>query len=210
MKKISVILLLGILVFSANAQKLNLGLKFIPNISWMKSEAPLTIANDGIGFGYSYGLTIDYNFTNNYCLNIDLLSTNINLRSEHKDSISIFSKWKHQYVAIPLAIKMKTNRASNNLLYFGKIGIAPMIKTSAKLSNVNNSDQINFFNTTLQIGGGVHYYLGEGNTAIVGGLTFHNGLMRFNNKKANIFPNIDLTTVSLTSSFIAIDLGIIF
>jgi len=210
MKKIIVILLLSTLFFYAEAQKLNLGLKFIPNVSWMKSEAPLTITNDGIGLGYGYGLTIDYNFTNNYCLNVDLVSTNLNLRSEHKDSVSVYSKWRHQYITIPIAIKMKTNRAANNLLYFGKIGLSPMIKTSAKLNMINNTDQINFFNTSLLIGGGVHYYLGEGNTAILGGLTFNNGLMRFNNKKANIFPNIDLSNISLTSSYISIDLGIIF
>jgi len=210
MRKIILLVLVCPLYFSLSAQKLNIGLKFSPNFSWIKSEAANTIANDGSKIGFSYGLTCDYNFTNNYSLNIEILSKNIKFGTSHEDTANklIYSVWKHQYIDVPFALKMKTNKF-NDIMYFAKIGLCPMIKTGAKLNEVNNAEQINFFNMSYFIGAGVHYYLG-GNTAVLGGLTFNNGLMRFNNKKAIIFDNLDLTTIDLKNMYIALDLGILF
>lgn len=209
MKKL--IVFTSLLIFSLNSfsQKINLGLKFSPHISWIKSDFANTISNDGAGVNFSYGLLIDYNLTDNYALNFDIDYATIKFTTSHIDSAkTIISKWKQQYVNVPVAIKMKTNEIGNFKI-FGKIGISPMINTSARLNNQSNTDQINFFNAQFFIGSGVHYYI-LGNTALLGGITYHNGLLRVNRKKSSIFPEIDLTNINLKTNYLSIDLGVIF
>ncbi|NLJ07185.1 MAG: PorT family protein [Sphingobacteriales bacterium] len=209
MKKLIVIVTVILFSLNVSAQKVNLGLKFSPHISWVKSDFSNTISNDGAGVNFSYGLMLDYNFTDNYALNFDIDFATLKYTTSHLDSINtIITKWKQQYVNIPVAIKMKTNEIAN-MKFFGKIGVSPMLNTSARLNNQSNSDQVNFFNAQFFIGAGVQYYL-LGNTAFMAGLTYHNGLLRMNRKKSTIFPEIDLTDIALKPNYISLDLGIIF
>ena len=216
MKKLFFAFLISIISFSGYSQKLHLGLKFSPHFSWLKTDNPTIMVNDGVGFAFSYGLMINYYFQDNYGLNFELCHSIIKFSSSYVDTSgnSIVSKWNQQYIEIPVNLKMQTNQIGN-MVYYGKIGISPMINTAAKLNDINNQDNINFFNAMVIVGAGIHYSLG-GNTFAIGGISFHNGLMRMNNKKDKIFddvkidPAAGLTNVILKPSYISVDMGILF
>jgi hypothetical protein len=191
-----------------------LGLKLSPQFSWIKSDNPEIMDNNGLGIGFSYGLMVNYFFQDNYGLNFELSHSLLQYSSSYNDTSNNLEivKWKQQYIEIPIALKMQTNEI-DGMTYYGKIGISPMINTSAKLNEINNKNEINFFNANILVGAGVHYGLG-GNTVLVGGITFHNGLLRMNNKKMtivddHILPN-GLKDVQLKPSYVSLDFGILF
>lgn len=214
MKKTFFIFLILLGFYSSYSQKLQLGLKLSPQFSWLKTDNPEIMDNNGLGIGFSYGLMGNYFFQDNYGLNIELCHSLLQYSSSYKDTTNKLEivKWKQQYIEIPIAIKMQTNEIGG-MTYYGKIGISPMFNTSAKLNDINNKDDINFFNANVLVGAGVHYALG-GNTVVVGGLTFHNGLIRMNNRKMDVvYDHKDgngLRDVQLNPSYISLDLGILF
>jgi hypothetical protein len=135
----------------------------------------------------------------------------VNFATSHFDTTiqkTVLNKWSQQYVELPISLKMKTNEM-NNFIYYGKIGISPMIRTSAKIDKINSNEVINLFNASFIVGAGIHYTLG-GSTMAVAGLSFHNGLLRTNKAKEDIFLNNSLKEAQLKPSYIAIDLGILF
>ena len=212
MKKIPLIFVILFCLNISFAQQLQFGLKLSPHVGWAKSDKLTMIKNNGIGFGFSYGLVADYNIKDNYGLNFEFNHSMINFNTIRIDS-SIVHKWSQQYVELPVSLKMKTNEI-NNIIYYGKIGVGPKINTSAKIGKKteiqeNNKNDINFFNAAFVIGGGIHYALG-GSTMALAGLSFHNGLMRVNRSRRDIFESLSLKDVQLKNSFVSLDLGILF
>jgi len=211
MRKIILTTLILFPFFLTHGQKLQFGLKISPEIVWVKSDNILIVKNNSVGLGFSYGLVADYNIRDNYGLNIEFIHNMLNFKTLHKDTLineEINKKWNQGYVEIPVALKMKTNEI-NSIIYFGKIGISPMINTSAKIGADNIKEKINFFNASFIVGGGIHYALG-GRTMALAGITFHNGLLRTNSSKVNIFTNNNSKDVQLKPSYVCIDLGILF
>ncbi|MBC8342989.1 MAG: PorT family protein [Bacteroidetes bacterium] len=214
MKKLFFIILISICFSSVYSQKLQLGLKLSPQFGWLKTDNPTIMDNDGLGIGFSYGLIGNYFFQDNYGINIELCHSVLQYTSSYRDTSNSLQivKWNQQYIEIPVSLKMQTNEMGG-LTYYGKIGISPMFNTSAKLNEVNNKEEINFFNASVLVGAGVHYGLG-GNTLLIGGFSFHNGLIRMNKKNMDIVnDHLDgngLKEVQLKPSYLAIDLGILF
>jgi hypothetical protein len=214
MKKLFFIILISIGFLTSHAQKLQLGLKLSPQFVWIKTDNPEIMDNNGLGLGLSYGGIANYFFRDNYGLNFEICHNIIQFSTGYKDSSGNmqYVKWKQQYIEIPIAIKMQTNEMGV-LKYFGKFGINPMIKASAQLNDVNNTTDINFFNANVLIGAGVIYAIG-GTTEVFGGITYHNGIMRMNNRKKEIFADHHLDdgikNVQLKPSYISLDIGILF
>ena len=84
MKK-SILLFASILCLSASnrlsaqdTKQFSFGFKVSPNFSWVKVvDGPME--NNGLGLGFSYGLTADYNLLNspNYWLNAELMVSSV-------------------------------------------------------------------------------------------------------------------------------------
>jgi len=206
MKKTFILFVLIIAAYSIQAQKLNLGLRFNPQITWFNIEnADNKIFIDGSSarLGFSYGLMADVNFTDNYALatgvfhNIFGAKTNPVIPSPDTNVLYNYTKWKIQYIQIPLMLKMKTNEI-NSIVYYGQFGVTPFVKINGEIDG-NTADNINFFNVFLSIGGGIHYSLG-GNTAALAGITFNNGFVKVN----------DEDEFSAKSQYLSLDLGILF
>ncbi len=191
-----------------------------------KKEAIQDAANDGISIGFSYGLFSEYQFADNYSVEVDInhLLYQANYKLNHsqgrKDSLAGTDQllksrqWKLQYLEIPISVRMKTNEIGY-WTYFAKVGMAPAVNLKSRGTNtVLNSDNkddgvkekdvpiddASLFNASIIIGGGAMYSLG-GNTYLNGGLTFHNGLV-------NIQSNAD--DYSIKTAHISLDLGILF
>jgi hypothetical protein len=217
MRKIALIITLLCIISGVYAQKVQMGLKFNPNLGWFKVDNKTNIENNGLGIGFSYGLIIDYHFLENVALCIEPAHLFYNPSSKGTDTSTTFSdnvKWKIQYIEIPLSLKMMTNQIGK-FKYFGKIGISTSIKTTAKLEDKKTTSSVGLFDFALLIGGGIHYSLG-GNTALLLGATFHNGLASINKDKpfavlnGSVIQNLPLTDVKLKSSFVTLDIGILF
>jgi hypothetical protein len=229
MKKIIFSFLILFSLTAVQAQKVQMGLKFSPHLGWVKSDNKDIIENKSVKVGFSYGLIIDYNILENIGLSIEPTHTLYNTNSTGKYLDTTVSPtymnsklmWKFQYIEIPISLKMRTKQIKK-MTYFGKIGIAALIKTSAKINDEKANKNVNIFNFKMQVGGGVHYSLG-GNTALLLGLTFHNGFVRFNkddtlieqskiSKDADVMgmKDVSLDKTSLKPSYISLDIGILF
>ena len=217
MKKQSILVLFVALSFIAKSQNIDLGLNFSPHFSWYKISNESddinaeTLENGGVGFGFAYGIMGDINFTDNYGLSVMVKHRLMYNKTNHRDTVSgdnIVSNWQVQYVAIPVALKMKTNEIGKIKIY-GKFGISPEIRLNASIEENDKTGEINLFNASVLIGGGIHYNL-FGTTDLLAGLTFHNGFMRINDKKEAIFTNYNASENLIKSSLITIDLGVLF
>lgn len=192
--------------------KFAFGLKVAPTIAWLKSETK-SIESDGSRLGFAYGLMADYHFSKNYALatGIEVSYRGGKTKAEEEITPGTINSYKQsltlQYIELPIAMKLKTNEIGY-ITYFGKFGFAPGINIKAKADNEVNGEKeddvsiksdINAFNLSFLAGLGAQYSLG-GKTAVLMGITFNNG-----------FLDIDDTEgYKATSSFLALDLGIMF
>lgn len=216
MRKIALIIIIFCFTGSIYAQKVQMGLKFNPNLGWFKVDNKVNIENKGVGIGFSYGLIVDFHFLDNVALCFEPAHLFYNPTTEITDSnnVKVDVKWKVQYIEIPLTLKMMTSQRGK-LKYFGKIGISTSIKTKAKLEGNNANSSVATMDFSMLFGGGVHYSLG-GNTALLLGVTWHNGLAKINKDdsfivlKGSGIQNFSLKDNKLKSSFITLDIGILF
>ncbi|MEA3494733.1 MAG: outer membrane beta-barrel protein [Bacteroidota bacterium] len=202
MKRLLVTLALISIFSFSKAQQLQLGLRFNPQISWYNitnENQKLYIENDAAKLGFSYGLMADVNFTENYALSSGIFHNLFYAKTSVDTSIFSpdYKDWKLQYIQIPLLLKMKTN-VINNFIYYGKFGLTPQMRINAEV-DTKVAENIRLFNLYLTIGGGIHYLIG-GNTALLGGITFHNGFVKIN--KDDEF--------NIKTGYFSLDLGVLF
>ena len=189
MKKLFVTLSLAVLSILANAadSKLHFGLKAAPSLAWLRTDTK-GLESDGSKFGFSYGLLTEFNFADNYAFatGIDITYRggkfkNVSTINSATDTVttSTSSKFTLQYVEIPITLKLKTNEIGY-LTYYLQAGLAPGLKIRARKSfesaiqtksggnttnsSVSESDvdimkDINNFNLSMIIGGGLEYTL---------------------------------------------------
>ena len=217
MRKITIIIIIFCFVGNIHAQKVQMGLKFNPNLAWFKVDNKTNIANKGLGIGFSYGLVIDYHFLDNVSLCFEPAHLFFNPSTTATDTAKNLTdnvKWKFQYIEIPISLKMMTNQIGK-LKYYGKIGISTAIRSTVKLEDNKANSSASVLDFSMLIGGGVHYSLG-GNTALLMGATFHNGLARINKDnpfsvlKGSVVQDLPLKDINLKSSYLSIDIGILF
>lgn len=208
---IPVVVSLSVMAFqhvSAQDQKVNFGLQISPLLSWMKPDVK-TISSTGNRFGFSYGLMLDYNLTQNYAFSTGLTVAQnggtlkydnlLAFKTETKtDTFPANSEvsYRLQYIEIPLCLKLKTNEIGY-MTYFGQFGLSTGINIKAKGDIKNGSKdlvdekinkEVNFLNLGLIMGGGVEYSLG-GKTALQGGLYFNNGFVDVTDDKDKAILN---------------------
>ncbi|MBX2986021.1 MAG: outer membrane beta-barrel protein [Bacteroidia bacterium] len=124
-----------------------LGLTGSANFGWT-SRALKPASPNGLGLGYSIGITGDWNLVkskSNYFLSFDFLSTNLRTRIKLTNSAPFLSKkdsfnyeniehtFKLTYVEIPISLKLKINEIGY-FTWFAQFGISPGIlyRTQAK------------------------------------------------------------------------------
>jgi len=187
---------------SDNDSKFNFGLKLSPTIAWFKAEGT-GVESGGAKIGFAYGLIADINFAKNYSFEtgIDVTYRGGKTKSIYVDPLTGTTyEGKRtitlQYIELPITLKLKTNEIGY-MTYFGRVGFAPGVNIRA--SNDISKKNVNPINLSLIVGLGAQYSLG-GKTALLLGLTYNNGFLdiaKEDNEK-------------LASSFIALDLGIMF
>lgn len=130
-------------------KQFSFGFKVSPNFSWVKTvDGPL--ANNGMGLGFSYGITGDYNLfgNENLWLNGELMVTtipsstifNADLKGSSSNNATyqnVKFDYKNQYLQIPVCLKFKTDKI-DNLKYYFQIGLGMSFALSHRLTTTSN------------------------------------------------------------------------
>ncbi len=179
---------------SAFSQKVSFSVVVDPQINWMGTDVK-NVTADGSRFGFNFGLVFDKFFTDNYAFSsgVFLWTTGGGLRFDDSTTMSFRSgdevvppnspvTYRLQYLTVPLALKLNSNQIGY-FSFFAHLGINNhvVIKKSADVPDLNIErvgipDEINTFNMSYFIGGGMEYSLG-GSTAILAGFYYTKGFL---------------------------------
>lgn len=205
--KITLVLLLSIFTYAANAQfpSFYFGLKAAPQITWMKPNVDNWSGN-GAKTGFAWGFIAEKNFTENYCITsgFNMLFNGGKLRfpTELNGVPGTMNRnYFLKYIEVPLTLKMRTNPISG-IRYFGRVGLGSAFKIGSKVideftpasggiitSPKMTYDKISFARESLIIGIGGEYELSEGPKIGVE-LTFNNGFTNIlTEKNQKAMPN---------------------
>ncbi|MEO6884409.1 MAG: porin family protein [Bacteroidia bacterium] len=223
MKKILTLTFASIFAITAFAQsssdkKFHFGLEAAPGLYWFKPNTPNNASN-GPKLGFSYGVMLEFGFTDNYSFATGLgvasiggTYTNTTTTAPMNITTTIANIEQLQYLQIPLTLKMKTN-AIGLLKYYGQFGLGLGVNLkatdnitttvgSAPATSTNGSDVQNATNPvrlSLLIGGGVEFNP-SGSTALVAGLLFDNGFLNVNKSSSS----------EILSKGLQLNLGVLF
>ncbi len=211
--------LLTSITYAQSESKLHFGLKAAPSLAWLRSDSP-EVSSDGSKFGFSYGLITEFNFATNYAFatGIDVTYRGGKFKTEEKsgDTTTISkTSYSLQYIELPLTLKLKTNQVGY-LTYYLQAGVAPGynirakadidytittgsgLSSSGESNNYDVKDNINAFNLSMIIGGGIEYTM-TGSTVLLAGIQFNNGFL-------DVFDD-DIKT---NSNYLALTVGVLF
>lgn len=230
MKRISSLLVLLMTVSPLLAEDFGFrfGLKVSPNISFFRAETR-SYDNRGVGLGYSYGLIMDYDFAENYAIStgLNILQTGGKMQYDwihnHGGNGDEFRTkkqrtFRYRHLEVPLALKLRTTEIGY-ITYYGMFGVGLGFRTNATADdritlpndqylhedNIDIADETSFLRAGLILGGGLEYGFG-GRTALLAGLTFHNG---FSNILEGRNPAVPYAP-SAQNLYIELTLGVMF
>lgn len=221
------------------AKKVRLGLTASPSFAWISPDNK-GYEGDGIRLGFKYGIIADFSLfqSNNYFLHTGftinhvggkLLTPSAEVSNNSLVAVQNKNIYKLRYIDIPLVIKLKTNEIGY-MTYYGMFGSEIGFNVRAKkdyenivtnkITDHDIKDNVNFMKASLIIGAGVEYNI-SGNTMLVAGLTFSNGLTNILKGDANLVDSNGVTQLDSSgivkdrklvtrSNFLAINIAVMF
>jgi hypothetical protein len=177
--------------------KISIGLHADPVVSWFSSDISET-KNDGARPGFSFGFKFASYFSANYAFSTGISIINAGGRlvstqptvlilGKQADKITTVQSnkpvvYKIQYLSVPLGLKLQTNQIGY-ITFFSDLGLDPKVVIGGKvdipsldITGENASSELQNFNLSYHITGGIEYSIG-GNTAFVLGLNFENNFL---------------------------------
>lgn len=214
-------ILMIIPLLKIQSQDIQFSLWTDPVISWFSSDTRETI-NDGIRPGFSFGLSFDRYFAENYAFSTGIFMINSGGNLTYRDTIDISFRnftsslnagevitYHLKHISIPLGLKLRTNQIGY-LTYFTNIGLDARILIGAKgdipsqdIEGENINEEMNLFNLGFHIQGGIEYSLG-GDTALAFGLGYENNFLDSTSGSGNLPDD------RVKQNFIRFKIGIIF
>jgi hypothetical protein len=145
------------LVFAATTsfgQGFRFGMAGSSGLGWYLPQTKYLTAN-GATLNFAYGITADYEFSDNYALNFGfnigqnggkLIFDSLIYQMPKTPTSSYFDtfvglsyEYKNQWIELPISLKLKTNEIGY-FKYFASFGIKPSILASAKARNMLSSN----------------------------------------------------------------------
>jgi len=217
MKKILLLFVSIIFTLNTFSQAFSGGLMIGPTINWMGMDSK-SVEKAGNRLSYSWGAFLDKNLGDNFAISSGIFINQFGGSVKYHDPIQFEYEettrtlqtnteifYKYRYIEVPISIKGMTNEIGY-MKYHLKLGLSPMFKWKAKAdidptpvagestNDVNISNESPIFNMAFHVGGGASYSLG-GNTALIGEITFYNGITditkdEHNSKDYTIFAHM--------------------
>lgn len=180
---------------------IRLGLKFNPIVSFARVTDEDKKSIDGLEksskIGFSGGLMMDFNFSERAAFHTGLLIVRRGYDYSYPFTLSDSAMTRETRsidasittVEIPLALKMRSGDIANGLrlrgLFGGQLGLNVSSKTETQLeTSRKTSDYYQPLSVDFLVGAGVEYDI-ESVGTLDFGLSYHNGLTRFNKKKTS-------------------------
>lgn len=181
-------------VFSQDDYRpITLSVHFNPMVSWLSSDTR-DIKFNAPKVGFSGGLETDFFFDKKYAINLGVSICSMGGKLQYMDGASFkipegealvddesIINYKLQYIMIPTGLKLKTQKIGY-LTYFAHLGFFNQFRLKATASSNDDAlqgdnikEEISVYNGGYQFGLGGEYDLG-GNTALIFGLSYYNGL----------------------------------
>lgn len=197
------ILFLFITSFAVAQEGLKIGIRFSPIISFAsitdEDNNDIPGLETGSTLGLSYGIILNYGFTENYSFHTGLHIVNKGFdRSSTGDSIPSIQDVRITTVEIPIALKARSNEVSNGIYISGKFGGSIDIGTGYKneYSGIDpktglavttpgvtkDTKLINPLTLSFLFGLGVDWEIDRVGMVNIG-LTYHQGLSNINRQK---------------------------
>ena len=180
-------------------RKVRLGLALNPNLGWMRPDNS-GHNSEGVRAGIQYGLVADlrlfgdpnYSFSTGFTFahlggKVSYPSVITDMYTGNEIDATTNATYKLRYIDIPLAVKLRSNEIGY-MHFWGLFGseIGWRINANADLetsrprvsrssNDVSIVDDVALFRADLVIGGGIEYTI-SGDTRLVAGLVYHNGL----------------------------------
>lgn len=204
MKKIllSILTLVLLNIIQTKAQRtVNIGLYVDPALQF--AVTPNLDKNKGIGGGIGYGLMVDWDISDRFALNTGLGGSYRTFRVENMGLYSLKStyydteipvvmlpnsitKYKLQYLELPINLKLKTNDLNNYNIY-ALVGVTNRFNLGARANIRPGGDKdlafdakvkkdVFFYDIPFNVGAGIHWFLKD-NLRAVAGIEYSHGLI---------------------------------
>lgn len=182
MKKItllSFVLAMSASLFAQDIQKINIGIKVAPAITWFGINNP-EVSSDGAKMRFNAGVELQYNFTENYSLvtGVNFNTIGGKLEGDVKTTESVLStevSYNFHEIELPIGMKLRTNDFSG-FRYFAQFGLGAGFAFSGKATKKDDYKRQSYDNKIMPIralynvGIGVEYDLNG--TILIGGLNY--------------------------------------
>ncbi len=166
-------------------------------VSWMKPKT-VGYTSEGSRIAYSYGLLVDYNFTENYTFTSGISYSSLGGKLLYNDSAIVTQNlytqgttsrsYRINYLEIPTLLKLKTNQMGY-FTYFAQIGLRHGFRLNSigtdefkftngskePVTDINIVDNVSFYRMSFNIGLGAEYAISQTFSAFTF-LEFDNGL----------------------------------
>lgn len=144
---------------SIDVNRLRFGAYFAPNVSWMKPTSAKSdngvfrISSGGSKLGYTWGLMVDYFFTENYGIatGFQLNTSGGKIKARRIEDTTVNNavyrsdfNYTLQYLEIPFQLKLRSDEiaAANGMKVFGQIGLTAGFNIGKKATyTVDYTDQ---------------------------------------------------------------------
>jgi hypothetical protein len=159
-----------------NGKSIRMGFLLSPQVSWLSTDNE-NAESSGSRFGYNFGLMFDRFFAPNYAFTTGLTINKNGGSITYMPSTPDAKKdvYNLSYLEIPLAIKLKSSD-THRVVFNGQFGLSNQINVEARNADGKSiASDVKLFNFGYHIGAGIEHGLG-GNTALMFGIIYHNGL----------------------------------
>lgn len=204
-----------------------IGMRASPQICWMRVDFK-NVPNsqewnsDGARLGINWGPFAEIALSETFLIQtgVDINYHSGKIKGTFAQTLGLTtneSLYKMRFIEVPLLLKFRTNEIGY-MRYFGVFGLGAgfryRVETTidfrtpdATITSVNNSGgaYINAFRGSMQVGAGAEYSI-SGNTSLVFGITFNNGITNILKQD----PANDPTRENAITNMLSFNVGILF
>jgi len=229
------LIVLALLIsFSAAAQEtaaklrnFRIGMRFSPQICWMRADfknvpASQEWGSNGARLGVNWGPFAEIALSETFLIQtgVDINYHSGKIKGTFASPLGLTTYeylYKMRFIEVPLLLKFRTNEIGY-MRYFGVFGLGAGFRyrvetttdfrtPAATITSVNNSPgaYINAFRGSMQVGAGAEYSI-SGNTSLVFGITFNNGITNMLKQD----PANDPSRENAITNMLTLNVGILF